>query len=30
MTQTIVRNGTVVSLDPDVGEFDEADGGDDG
>ncbi|GAA0724846.1 cytosine/adenosine deaminase-related metal-dependent hydrolase [Halorubrum trapanicum] len=25
MTQTIVRNGTVVSLDPDVGEFDEAD-----
>lgn len=25
MTQTIVRNGTVVSLDPDVGDFDEAD-----
>jgi len=25
MTQTIIRNGTVVSLDPDVGEFDEAD-----
>ncbi|MFC5134454.1 MULTISPECIES: amidohydrolase family protein [Haloferacaceae] len=25
MTQTIVRNGTVVSLDPDVGDLDEAD-----
>jgi 5-methylthioadenosine/S-adenosylhomocysteine deaminase len=25
MTRTIIRNGTVVSLDPDVGEFDEAD-----
>ena len=25
MTRTIVQNGTVVSLDPDVGEFDEAD-----
>jgi hypothetical protein len=25
MTQTIVRNGTVVSLDPDVGEYNEAD-----
>ncbi|WP_066412708.1 amidohydrolase family protein [Halorubrum aethiopicum] len=25
MTQTIVRNGTVVSLDPEVGDFDEAD-----
>ncbi|MFA1609769.1 amidohydrolase family protein [Halobellus rubicundus] len=25
MTQTIIQNGTVVSLDPDVGDFDEAD-----
>jgi len=25
MTRTIIQNGTVVSLDPDVGEFDEAD-----
>jgi 5-methylthioadenosine/S-adenosylhomocysteine deaminase len=25
MARTIIRNGTVVSLDPDVGEFDEAD-----